>query len=81
MGQKEHKFGGKTAKGEVNETEGGILPQTAGTWHIFGIAANKKVAKSVRKVLWTHVSKEWAKCSQPVLTPCHIYPWVKAYLC
>lgn len=31
MGQKEHKFGGKTAKGEVNETEGGILPQTAGT--------------------------------------------------
>lgn len=24
MGQKEHKFGGKTAKEEVNETEGGF---------------------------------------------------------
>lgn len=45
-------MGGKTAKrGSKRERGEELLHKTAGTWHIFGIAANKKVAKSVRKVL------------------------------
>lgn len=45
MGRQQDGGSERDREGEV------LLHETAGTWQIFGIAANKKVAKSVRKVL------------------------------
>lgn len=51
MREKAHKLVGRRQKGEVKETEGGkiLLHGTAGTWQIFGIAANKKSGKECEK--------------------------------